>query len=183
MIRITTGKAKNKKLAAPKLPGYRSVQEIAKNALFSIIGNKVKGSLCLDLFAGSGNLGLEALSREARWCDFVDQNKISTKTISDNIKKCDFLELAEVHLKDAVKFAANTEKSYDLIFVDPFYEDTSQIFLMQNLEEILNEDGLITFFHGRNLDIKKVIKKTNLEVVDTRRFGKSYFSTIKKAGP
>ena len=61
-LRITTGSAKNKKLVAPELPGFRAVQEIAKSSMFSIIGDQVEGAVCLDLFAGSGNLGIEALA-------------------------------------------------------------------------------------------------------------------------
>lgn len=178
MIRIITGKAKNIKLKTPEIPEFRSVQEVAKGSAFSIIGEKVEKAVCLDLFSGSGNLGLEALSRGATFCDFVDENKTSIKAIEENIKKCKFESNYEVHLKDSVKYAANTEKKYDLIFLDPFYNDTAHVFLMQNLEEILNDDGLIVFFHGDNLEISKVIKNTDLKVVDERRFGKSFFTIL-----
>ncbi len=180
MIRITTGSAKNIKLKTPSIPGFRSVQEVAKGSLFSIIGDGVRGASCLDLFAGSGNLGLEALSREAAWCDFVDNHKEAEKTILDNLASCNFLDKAEFHFRDAVKFVANTEKKYDLIFADPFYQTTSHTFLMKNLEEILGPNGLIAFFHSDNLKMEKLIKDTSLEVIDERRFGKSYFTILKK---
>jgi len=73
-IRIITGTAKNRKLKAPNIEDFRAVQEIAKSSLFSILGEKIKNAVCLDLFSGSGNLGIEALSRGAKRCDFVDEN-------------------------------------------------------------------------------------------------------------
>jgi len=181
MIRITTGSAKNTKLNTPGIPDFRAVQEVAKNSLFSIIGEGIKNTQCLDLYAGSGNLGLEALSRGAAWCDFVDKHREAKNVILENISKCGFTESAELHLKDAVKYAANTEKSYDYIFVDPFYDVTSHIFLMKNLEEILNPQGIIIFFHAENLNMDRLIKDTSLEEIDKRRFGKSFFTMLKKS--
>jgi 16S rRNA (guanine(966)-N(2))-methyltransferase RsmD len=179
MIRIITGSAKNKRLKTPKIPDFHSVQEVAKGAVFSIIGDeKVQGAQCLDLYAGSGNLGLEALSRGAAWCDFVDEHKEAKKVITENINDCRFGHKAEFHFKDAVKYVSNTEKVYDIIFVDPFYKDTAHVFLMENLEEILNPQGMIVFFHGENLDIKKTIAKTKLHVTDERKFGQSIFTII-----
>ena len=181
MIRITTGSAKNAKLKTPNIPGFRSVQEVAKSSLFSILADKVEKAVCLDLYSGSGNLGLEALSRDAAQCDFVDENKEAKITIQENIKKCQFEEKAEFHFRDSVKFATNTEKQYDLIFVDPFYDSTSHVFLMKNLDEILKPQGLISFFHAESLDMDNLIKDTNLEIIDKRKFGKSYFTILKKS--
>ncbi|MBP7928091.1 hypothetical protein KAZ57_03010, partial [Patescibacteria group bacterium] len=63
---------------------------------------------------------------------------------------------------------------------DPFYDNTSHIFLLENLEEILNPKGLIIFFHGDNFDIDKNLKNTKLSVLDNRRFGKSHFAIFGK---
>ncbi len=177
-IRITTGIAKNKKLKAPSIEGFRAVQEVAKSSVFSILGNKVPGSLCLDLFSGSGNMGLEALSRGAEWCDFVDSNYFSCEAIRENIVNCGFLEKAEVIRKEAAKYVVNTEKTYDIIFLDPFYDDTNHKFLVSNLENILNKDGLIVFFHGENLDLKSLIEGTGLNIMEERKFGKSFFTIL-----
>lgn len=178
MVRIITGSAKNIKLKTPDDPQFSAVQEVAKGSLFSIIGEDIKNAQCLDLFSGSGNLGLEALSRGATHCDFVEENKKTTRLIQENINKCGFEETSEIYPKNAVKFAANTEKAYDIIFLDPFYEDTHHIFLMENLEEILNPDGLIAFFHGDRLDINNTIKNTKLKISDQRKFGKSYLTIL-----
>ena len=182
MLRITTGKAKNRKLKVPKIKGYRGVQEISKMSLFSILGEKVQNSVCLDLFAGSGNLGIEALSRGAGWCDFVDENPASISAINENLAKCGFESNFEVIRQDAVKFAANTMRNYDIIFADPFYKDTSHRFLVKNMEMILKDNGIICFFHGENLDIESLINGTNLQIIDKRQFGFSIFSLLKRKG-
>ena len=177
-IRITTGIAKNKKLKAPDIEGFRAVQEVAKSSVFSILGDKVPESMCLDLFSGSGNMGLEALSRGAEWCDFVDSNYFSCEAIRENIVNCGFLEKAEVIRKEAAKYVVNTEKTYDIIFLDPFYDDTNHKFLVSNLENILNKDGLIVFFHGENLDLKSLIEGAGLNIMEERKFGKSFFTIL-----
>ena len=178
-IRVITGTAKNKRLKAPRIEGFRAVQGVAKASLFSILGEKIEDSVCLDLFSGSGNLGIEALSRGAGHCTFIDEEPRAIKTIEENLRNCNLLEKSEIVRKNAVKFAGDAPRNYDVIFLDPFYEDTSHKFLMQNLESILEEDGTIIFFHGKRLDLEKTLENTNLKLIDQRRFGKSYFSLIK----
>ncbi len=177
-IRITTGTVKNKRLKAPDIEGFRAVQEIAKSSLFSILGEKIEDAVCLDLFSGSGNLGIEALSRRAQWCDFVDENPKSVVVIKENVTNCGFEEKSEVIRKESAKFVVNAPRNYDIIFLDPFYEDTSQKYLISNLENILDKDGFVVFFHGGNLDLESLIKDTGLKIIDERKFGKSFFTIL-----
>jgi 16S rRNA (guanine966-N2)-methyltransferase len=179
-IRITSGTAKNKKLTAPEIEGFRSVQEVVKLAIFSIVGEGIENKRCLDLYSGSGNLGLEALSRGAGFCDFVDENWEAKQAILKNIKNCGFEEKAEVHLSDAVKYVANTSNIYYIIFVDPFYQNTHHRFLFKNLEEILEDKGLIFFLHGGNIDVEQILRGTNLISNKQRRFGKSHVDIVSK---
>lgn len=180
-IRIITGLAKNKKLKAPDIEGFRAVQEIAKASLFSILGEKITNAVCLDLFAGSGNLGLEALSRGASWCDFVDEDPESTNTIEENIVRCGFLEKSAVIRKDAGKYITNIDRNYDVILLDPWYKNTAHKFLISNLENILKEDSIVAFFHGSELDIENLIQGTSLIIIDKRKFGKSFFTLLQKS--
>jgi 16S rRNA (guanine(966)-N(2))-methyltransferase RsmD len=174
MLRVTTGKAKNRKLKTPKIPGFQAVQEVAKSAVLSMLGEKVQEAECLDLFAGSGNMGIEALSRGAAYCDFVDENSKATKITERNLRKCNFQEKTEVHQVEAVKFVADTLKTYDIIFIDPFYKDVKHRFLMELLQEVIKPDGIIVFFHGENLNMENLLKKTGFKVIESRRYGKSY---------
>jgi 16S rRNA (guanine966-N2)-methyltransferase len=178
MLRITTGTAKNKRLKIPEIEGFRGVQEIAKMSLFAILADKVKNAVCLDLFAGSGNLGLEALSRGASWCDFVDESSASALVIEENIHNCGFLEMSQVYRKSAVKYVAGCEKKYDLIFMDPFYDNTSHKHLFKNIKNILNSSGKVFYFHKDSIDVATILSGTDLHIVDTRKFGESVFDEI-----
>jgi 16S rRNA (guanine966-N2)-methyltransferase len=181
MPRITSGNAKNKQIKVPKIDNIRVVQDIVKLALFSIITNeKLQNTRCLDLFAGSGSFGLEALSRGAGWCDFVDESRKATEIIQKNLEDTRLTDKADVITTDSTKYAANTEFKYDLIFVDPFYHDIKHRFLLKNLEEIINDDGLIAFTHGENLKIEEQIEETGLHLLTQRRFGKSFLSILSK---
>ncbi|HSX39412.1 MAG TPA: RsmD family RNA methyltransferase [Candidatus Saccharimonadales bacterium] len=177
-IRVTSGLAKNKKLVVPEIENIRVVQDIAKLALFSIIGDRVVESECLDLYCGSGNLGIEALSRGASWCDFVDENGASREAVGQNILECGFSEHAEFYLKDAVKYVVRTDKKYNLVFADPFYETVTHRFLIKNIKKILKPKGLVAFFHGKNLDMAKLIDGTDLKIVTERHFGASYLTIL-----
>lgn len=179
MLRVTTGTAKNKRLKIPEIEGFRGVQEKAKLALFSILGDKIKDTVCLDLFAGSGNLGIEALSRGAEWCDFVDENSVCTNAIEKNLHNCGFLASSEVFRKSAVKYVSGCEKHYNVIFMDPFYADTAQTHLFKLLPNILSDDGMICFFHDKSVIIATLGSKS-LTLVSERRFGNSFLSILKK---
>lgn len=182
-LRISSGTAKNKKLKLPNIENFRAVQEIAKQAIFSIIADKINNARCLDLFAGSGNMGIEALSRGAEWCDFVDSHYEAITTIEQNLFNCGFSDKAAIHQKDAAKFAAaavsSTNDKYDLIFMDPFYEDTAQVYLLKQVDKVLTDNGLAFMLYGSKLNIATIIKDTNLEVVTTRRFGATHFSELR----
>jgi 16S rRNA (guanine966-N2)-methyltransferase len=177
-IRITSGTAKNKRLKAPAMAEFRAVQEVAKQAVFSILGDKVVGAQCADLFAGSGNMGLEALSRGAAWCDFVESDYEATEILDKNIQNCGFGDQSEVYRREAGKFAANIEKKYDLVFMDPFYHDTAHKHLMKMLNEIINPDGQVVILYGDQLNLDTIIVDTDFEVVTTRKFGASRFSIL-----
>jgi 16S rRNA (guanine(966)-N(2))-methyltransferase RsmD len=177
-LRVSSGTAKNKKLKIPEIEDFRAVQEIAKSAVFSIIGDKINGATCLDIFAGSGNMGIEALSRGAGWCDFVDNSGVSIEAIKENIINCGFLENSEVFRKDSVKYVSKTDKKYDIVFADPFYKDTAHKHLISNIKSILNENGIVVFFHGDNLNLQEMVVGTNLSIIDERKFGNSFFTIL-----
>ncbi len=179
-LRVSSGTAKNKGLKVPNIEGFRAIQEVMKQSVFSIIGENIEDSECLDLYAGSGNMGIEALSRGAGHCTFVDENYEAIRAIKENIQNCGFEEKSTVIRSDSTKFAANTDQKFDLIFVDPYYTDTAHAFLLKNLGEILNDDGTVFFFHGENLELGRITNEAGLKIVDERKFGKSIFSTIKK---
>ena len=145
----------------------------------------IKGAKCLDLYAGSGIMGLEALSRGAGWVTFVDESRVATRTIEENLIKCGFLTSEpifepnfEVISTDAIKFVANNDGKYNVIFVDPFYNDHALKFLTKNLAEVIKKKGVIVFSHGKDLDVTELIADTDLKVAFSRRFGKAHIDFL-----
>ncbi|OGC50107.1 hypothetical protein A2716_01420 [candidate division WWE3 bacterium RIFCSPHIGHO2_01_FULL_40_23] len=177
-MRISSGSAKNKKLIAPKIPGIRISQEIVRQAAFSIVGSKIKDAICLDLYAGSGSIGIEALSRGAEWCDFVDINPEASKTINENLKHTDLFLKSQVFTQDSLKYVLNCHKKYDLIFLDPYYDQIAHKHIFKSLPEIMNKEGLIVFLHGKELKIDKYLEDTVLKLGEERRYGATNVSFI-----
>jgi len=181
MVRITSGTAKGIILLSPEIKGYRAVQDKAKLAVFSMLGTRILKASCLDLYSGSGNLGIEALSRGAASCDFVDEDREAIKTIQANLAKTKFSEKAEIFKKDAVKYVEGTDRNYDIIFADPFFIETHHRFLFENMAKILKTNGIIVFSHGKDTDVDDVkINARELETYDTRKYGNAFISIFIK---
>lgn len=120
-MRVITGSARGRKLKEPTGKDIRPTTSMVKEAIFNIVQFDIPGREVLDLFAGTGQMGIEALSRGALSCDFVDASKLAVGLVKDNLAHCD-LPGGRVFLADAAQFLA-PGKQYDLIFVDPPYDD------------------------------------------------------------
>ena len=123
-MRVVAGKAKGRKLDSPKDRGVRPtsdrVREAIFNALYSI--DAIEDARVLDLFAGSGALGIEALSRGSTHVVFVEKSSANAQLVERNIEKCGFLDQAEVHVRDGVTWLASNSGPWDLVLLDPPYE-------------------------------------------------------------
>lgn len=119
-MRVIAGYAKGHKLASLKGMQTRPTADRVKEAMFSIIQLYIGGSTALDLFAGSGSLGIEALSRGAKWCDFVEQSKIAVNVIKSNLQKTR-LENWDIYNLAASDYLMKCDKKYDIVFLDPPY--------------------------------------------------------------
>lgn len=141
-MRVITGTARGRKLNEPKDMSVRPTTDMVKEAVFSIVQFDVPGRRVLDLFAGTGQLGIEALSRGARECVFVDNAPQSIALVRKNLAVCGFE--AEVVRADARSYLARCGK-FDLVFIDPpyqagLYDDVlAAVFQF----DILNEGGII----------------------------------------
>ena len=120
-MRVITGTARGRRLK--ELPGTetRPTTDRVKEAVFSIIQFDIEGRTVLDLFAGTGQLGIEALSRGARHADFVDQSRSAAALVRENLALCRLEDRGTVHQGDALAFLAAARQGYDLIFLDPPY--------------------------------------------------------------
>ena len=124
-MRIVSGSARGRRLKAP--PNNSKTRPMAdkiKEALFSSLASfGVKPERVLDLYAGSGGVGIEALSRGAEWCDFVDQDRVAVQTIRDNLTNTGFEDAGKVHLTSIQAFVAGVREPYDFVILDPPYAD------------------------------------------------------------
>lgn len=172
-MRVVGGKSGGVPLTVPKR-GTRPTSDKVRGALFSMINEFIEGSNCLDLFAGSGALGLEALSRGAESCVFVDMEKESCLAISSNLKKTR-LEKGFIKRQVAKSYIQNCNNYFDVIFADPPYEFTDnksnfeELFFSNSFYDILNIGGLFVLETRSSFDISESSEKLKLN--DVRKYG------------
>jgi len=142
-VRIVAGSRKGARIAAPPGLATRPTGDRVREAAFSLIG-PLDGATVLDLYAGSGALGLEALSRGAASATFVESDRAACRVISENLVKLGFTG-ARVACADAVWTLRGETRSYDLVLVDPPYEQWAELEsrLAEQLCRVLAPDGLL----------------------------------------
>lgn len=152
-MRVVSGTYKGKSLKAVPGTSTRPTTDKVKEAMFNIIGPYFEGGLALDLFAGSGGLGIEALSRGVAKVIFVDRDGKALQTIKENIKACELEAQTEVYRNDAeraLKAVKKRELVFDYIFLDPPYKKQQLVSLLNTIdkENLLNSNGIIVCEHG-----------------------------------
>ncbi|MCB0044292.1 MAG: 16S rRNA (guanine(966)-N(2))-methyltransferase RsmD [Caldilineaceae bacterium] len=172
-MRIIAGSAKGHKLQMVPGDSTRPITDRAKEALFSILGDWIEGSRVLDLFGGTGGVGLEALSRGAEFVYFVELNRRAVKTLKNNAENCGFAEQVLIERGDSFAFLNRyTGPAFDLIYVaPPQYEGLWRKALMQIDErpELLVEDGdIIVQIHPKE---EEPLALTYLAEYDRRQYG------------
>ena len=120
-VRIISGAARGRKLKVPSGFDIRPTTDMIKESVFNIIQFDIEGRRVLDLFAGTGQLGIEALSRGARSCVFVDSSPAATRLVKENLELCGLSDAASVYTRDAIKYLEGKDR-FDLIFLDPPYD-------------------------------------------------------------
>jgi 16S rRNA (guanine966-N2)-methyltransferase len=165
-VRIIAGTKRGARIVAPKGIATRPTGDRVREAAFNLIG-PVDGATVLDLFAGSGALGLEALSRGAASATFVESDRAACRTISQNLEKLG-LTGARVDCEDAVAWLRRASRRFDLVLVDPPYEDF--VFLEHKLgpalAAVLAPDGLLVLETG-----SKTEPALPLALRTSRRYG------------
>ena len=143
-MRVISGSAGGRNLKEPAGSSIRPTSGKVKESIFSIVQFDIEGRRVLDLFAGTGQLGIEALSRGARSVVFVDSATESVKLIRENLKICGFSEFAEVYPRDAIRHI-ECDGKFDLIFIDPPYDSKlAEMAVMKIIEfDKLNINGIM----------------------------------------
>lgn len=144
-MRVISGIRRGAKLITREDEGVRPTTDRVKESMFNLLGMGYSGCLVLDLFSGSGALGIEALSRGAEKVICVDNDPESMAVIKKNYENLRLLPMAEFHLCDSIEFLKKTDKKYDLIFLDPPYNRNLITPVMELLKNrnLLADDGVI----------------------------------------
>lgn len=144
-MRIISGKYKNKQLQGFNIIGTRPTMDRVKESMFGMIQNHLKDSICLDLFAGSGSLGIEALSNGSKLTYFVDNSKEILKILKKNLENIENYKLLEMDYQKALKYFIDNDIKFDLIFLDPPYHKYYINDILKTIYDnnLLNENGLI----------------------------------------
>ena len=164
-MRIISGKYKGKKLKGFNIEGTRPTMDRVKESLFGMIQTYIPDSIVLDLFAGSGALGLEAVSNGAKECYLIDNNIEAIKTIKENSQNFEE-QLNIIHI-DYKKFLKTTDKKFDIIFLDPPYKEKQLDTSLRIIEErgLLNENGIVI------CEYEIGEPHTNLELIKEKSYG------------
>lgn len=178
MMRVITGSARGRRLET--LFGEevtRPTTESVKEALFSMIQFEIEGKKVLDLFAGSGQLGIEALSRGARHCTFLENNRDAVRVVENNVSHCGFKDNSNIVFADAVSFLMRKE-NFDIAFVDPPYNLGLVEKCLPLLLKLMSEDGIVVCETSAGEDLPESIDGWYADRV--RRYGKTKLTLYRK---
>ena len=181
MLRVIAGKAKGHQLKVPKGAIVRPATDLVRGAIFSILENSTDNwEQVLDLFSGSGALGIEALSRGAGWVDFVDRERRCCAIIKENLEKTKFGAQAHVYCCSVAKALSFLDKEYNIILMDPPYSDTSIGSLVERLAitKLVGRDTTVVVTHSPHLSLDSTYAALNL--VKEHRHGDSYITIYRK---
>lgn len=178
-MRVIAGELGGRKLVSPKGLSTRPTSDRVKEALFNILGSIVLNKEVLDLFAGSGALGIEALSRGAARSTFVDKSVDSIKVINQNIETFGLKEVCEVYNLEALgalKTFASKKMDFDLIFIDPPYSQglISPVLNLIGNYNLIRKEGVIIVEHSK----KDLLDEEygNIERFKDRQYGDTMLS-------
>lgn len=179
-MRVITGTARGRKLITLEGLDTRPTTDRVKESIFNIIQFDVPGRKILDLFGGSGQMAIEALSRGADSAVIVDANTAATKIIAENVKNCGFEKAVKIVCGDFANFLSTTKEKFDVIFLDPPYREN---FLTRAINticdiDILTDGGIIVCESMR----ETMLPVTNAPYIKGREYlyGKSKITVYRK---
>lgn len=178
-MRIISGKYKGHKIKGFDLDGTRPTMDRIKESMIAMVQSKIKDSICLDLFSGSGSIGLEFLSNGAKSCHFVDNNNKAIDVLNENIETLNLDDENYVLCKDyneALKIFKNNNIKFDIIFLDPPYKDNLINDILKKIVEyiLLNPGGIVMCEY----ETEKVDNDA-LTLMKERKYGSKYIKIYK----
>jgi 16S rRNA (guanine966-N2)-methyltransferase len=175
-MRVIAGTARGRLLVVPRGTTTRPITDRVKETLFGILGERVIDARVLDLYAGSGAIGIEALSRGATHCDFVEVARQAVAAIRENLQRTGVEDRGSVHQEDVVRHLAHvTAKAYDLVFVDPPYEERAILAPLERLPAHLAPGAVVVVKHHWRTPIPEPHGLTGWR---ERRFGETMLTFL-----
>jgi len=183
-MRVTGGVARGQQLTVPKSGPVRPTTDRVREAIFSILApvtaNPFRG---LDLYAGTGALGIEALSRDAQWIDFVEQEPRYCAIIKQNLKKVGFAQKAHVYCCSTAKALSFLKEKYDIVFMDPPYSDPS---INQTAEQlaasaVINDQSVVVISHASRVPLQDTYD--GMSRIKEKKYGDTCISIYQKRNP
>lgn len=181
-MRVISGKLRGRVLKGYNIEGTRPTMDRVKESVFASIYDYIDESIILDLFAGSGNLGIESISNGASKCYFVDNNIECINVIKDNIRTFKIENNSEVikgDYKVAIKRLASNNISFDIIFIDPPYKYCikEELFKMIIDNNLVNKDGIVVYEYSNK---EEVDISDNFILLKSKKYGDKYIDIYKK---
>ena len=180
-MRVIAGRAKGHQLKVPRGFTTRPATDLVRGAIFSILETIASDwSQVLDLFSGSGALGIEALSRGADWVDFVERKPRCCGIIKQNLEKTKLSAQAHIYCCSVNKALSFIDKEYNIILMDPPYSDSSigNVITQLATSKLVGTDSVVVVTHSPHLSLEKTYAQLNL--VKERRHGDSCIAIYQK---
>lgn len=183
-LRVIAGEAKGRKLKMVPGSGTRPIADRAKESLFNILGEAIEGAAALDLFAGTGSVGIEALSRGAEYVVFVEADRLALKTIQENLYAVGFADFARVIRSDVFIYLRNdSREGFDYVHVAPPQYKNLWAETLKALDarpNWVNPDGVVVAqIHPREFS---ELPLQNLTLFDQRQYGSTLLAFYERRG-
>jgi len=178
---VTGGRAKGTRLKTLPRRFFRPTTSVVRQAIFSLLENSTTNwRRVLDLYAGSGALGIEALSRRAEWVDFVDRRKSCCNIIRTNLEKIGELHRAHIYCCSVSKAVTFLSNNYDIVFLDPPYSDSSMHASLISIAKsnLLGKNSTIVLCHANRFPLSS--NYDGLQLVKQRRYGDTFIFIYQK---
>ena len=179
-MRIIAGDYKGRKLESPQDRDIRPTSDKVKEAIFSILMPYTEDGVFVDLFAGTGSLGLEALSRGAKYCYFCDKERKSINIIKENVSRCSAEDYSEIIWGDYMKALRRIEgKKIDVFLLDPPYDSSLYEKALNSIDllDLLSDEGIIIAEHEKHSSLPDSAGR--LVLVKERHYGRIILSIYK----
>lgn len=182
-MRVISGQARGIKLTTVAGDNTRPTTDRVKEAIFSMIQFNIMGATCLDVFAGSGALAIEALSRGADWADLIDMSKQSQQVMAENLKKTKLADKATIYTGDSLQIIdKRLTRQYDIVFLDPPYGKGFIDLAIKRLivSDKLQKNAIIVIEHDcHELPDTDAYKADGLTLDRQKRYGNTYITILR----